>query len=116
MAEYTDRDTGVASDSIGGTINPPLDQQSANPGAQAATDQSYGPSAGYGSNVDQTYPEPEQKKGFMSKVKDKLLPSGPGETRTGGDMTQNAASHAHHASHGGKELRSAQANADLNRE
>lgn len=46
------------------------------------TDQNYGPSAGYGSNVEQNYGETGEKKGFMSKLKDKLLPRGPGETQT----------------------------------
>ncbi|KUJ21179.1 uncharacterized protein LY89DRAFT_681782 [Mollisia scopiformis] len=79
------------------------------------TNTTTGPTAGYDNNVDQNFGETGKKEGVMSKIKDKLMPSGPGETDTSGIDARNAASHVHHASHGGQE-RHDQANSDLNRE
>lgn len=40
-------------------------------------DGSQGPTAGYENNVDQKFGETGEKKGIMSKIKEKLLPDGP---------------------------------------
>ncbi|CZR66218.1 uncharacterized protein PAC_16119 [Phialocephala subalpina] len=117
MASYNN--TGVTSGSAGGAVNPSSIGQTINQAptntAGSATDSSF-PSAGYGSNVDQNFGETGEKKSTMSKIKEKLLPKGPGPTTTEDTSTRDAAAHAHHASHAGNYLRSAQANADLNRE
>jgi len=93
------------------TSNTGLNQSSADPSYGST-----GPSAGYDNNVDQNFGETEKKQGFMSKVKDKLLPSGPDSTDTSGTSARDAAAHVHHASHGGQGVRHDQANTDLNRE
>jgi len=95
MADYNpsdDRNTsapsnsGITSDTLGGTESY---DNSANNSASAQdfsskqdTAPGYGsggPSAGYNDNVDSN--EGGEKKGFMSKVKEKLAPKGPGPTK-----------------------------------